>query len=76
MKLMETKNQTALEWLVEEISKTNRGKAFLGVYVKEIKEAESTEKQQIINAVDGYPLDKRHLEGEDYYTEIYGKNSD
>ena len=35
-----------------------------------------TEKVQIVNAVDGFPLPFRGLEGEDYYNEIYGGNNE
>ena len=34
------------------------------------------EKEQIVNAVDGFPLDKRHLDGEQYYNETYGGNNE
>ena len=29
------------------------------------------EKQQIIDAVDGHPIEHRHLDGEQYYNETY-----
>lgn len=38
-----------------------------------VEQAKEMEKQQILNAVDGFPLDKRHLSGEDYYNEEYGQ---
>ena len=36
-----------------------------------LEQAKQMEKEQIVNAVDGFPLDKRHLEGEQYYNETY-----
>jgi hypothetical protein len=32
------------------------------------------EKQQIIDAVDGFPLDKRNLDGQEYWKQTYGGN--
>ena len=29
------------------------------------------EKDQIVNAVDGFPIEARHLDGEQYYNQIY-----
>ena len=31
------------------------------------------EKEQIVNAVDGFPLANRHLNGDQYYNETYNK---
>lgn len=36
-------------------------------------QAEQTFEQQIINAVDGFPIHTRHMDGEEYYNETYGK---
>jgi hypothetical protein len=33
------------------------------------------EKEQIVNAVDGFPLYTRDLLGDDYYKELYGSES-
>ena len=38
-----------------------------------IEQAKEMEKQQIMDAVDGFPIDKRHLDGEQYYNETYKK---
>lgn len=60
--------KTAIYWLVEQLNKPGFPKV---VTNDEIKQAKEMEKQQIINAVDGYPLDKRHLDGEQYYKETF-----
>jgi hypothetical protein len=36
------------------------------------KQAKQMEKEQIVNAVDGFPLYTRDLLGNDYYNELYG----
>jgi hypothetical protein len=61
------KKQTAVEWLAEVVAK-------MGYVSTEIlKQAKAMEKEQIIDAVDGFPLENRHLDGEQYYNETYGK---
>jgi hypothetical protein len=37
----------------------------------EFKKALKEEKQQIVNAVDGFPLENRNLDGEEYYNKTY-----
>jgi len=61
-------NQTAIEWLVEQLPLIQQ-EGLRDV----IEQAKAMEKQQIINAVDGFPISKRHLDGEEYYNETYGK---
>ena len=39
-----------------------------------LEELKSMHKQQIIDAVDGFPLENRNLNGEDYYNETYRGN--
>ena len=66
----ESNKQTAVEWLIEQIE-------CRGLITKELREefkqAKQMEKEQIINAVDGFPLNNRNLEGEQYYAKTYGK---
>ena len=65
---MENK-QTAVEWLVEQVED------FIGLIpVDIIEQAKEMEKEQIVNAVDGFPLNNRNLEGEQYYEQTYGGN--
>lgn len=59
------KKQTAVEWL-EEIYLT------IGIDRNvHFNQAKEMEKQQIVNAVDGFPLQNRHLDGEQYYNETF-----
>ena len=62
--------QTAVEFAVEKLEKLipSGNQLLIGIILNQAKEME---KQQIMDAVDGFPLDKRHLEGEKYYNETY-----
>jgi len=78
----ESKKQTAVEWLAEKYNylawmrTRDEISASLAVEWLEnfLEEAKEMEKLQIINAVDGFPIENRHLDGEQYYTETYGSN--
>jgi hypothetical protein len=68
------KKQTAVEWLVEDL---NQKIDFIPMdkwdMIRDIvQQALAIEKEQIIDAVDGFPLENRHLDGEQYYNETYG----
>ena len=65
--------QTAVEWLEKEFVKLESTIGVHGVMYELIDQAKEMEKQQIMDAVDGFPLDKRHLDGEQYYNETYKK---
>jgi hypothetical protein len=73
----ESNKQTAVEWFMKQIGEKQPN----GLYVIDTLEdvenvftkAKQMEKEQIINAVDGFPLNNRNLEGEQYYNETYGK---
>jgi hypothetical protein len=66
------KSITAVEWLVEEINKLNVSNE-ARLFINKLKEqAKEMEKQQIIDAVEGFPLQNRNLDGEQYYKETYG----
>jgi hypothetical protein len=64
------KQQTAVEWLIEKLQES--GIPLMTDEFEMIHQAKEMEKQQIINAVDGFPLNNRNLEGEQYYNETYG----
>ena len=72
---MENK-QTAIEWLIEQLEcfgnkhELQMSWATVNDLVEQAKEME---KAQIVNAVDGFPLENRNLDGEQYYNETYGK---
>ena len=41
-----------------------------------VKEAKEMHKQEIIDAVDGFPLENRNMSGVDYYEKTYGGNNE
>jgi hypothetical protein len=62
--------QTAVEWLADSI---DSGMSYREIFIL-IEQAKAMEKEQIIDAVDGFPLDKRNLNGQEYYNQIYKQN--
>jgi hypothetical protein len=70
------KKQTALSFFLMGLIDLEIGKGISTDKVIELHylfdQAKAMEKEQIVNAVDGFPLDKRNLNGQDYYNETYG----
>ena len=69
------KPQTAVEWLETQILDLIPND--IGSQLKfknKIKQAKECEREQIVNAVDGFPLPNRGLNGDDYYNKTYGGN--
>jgi hypothetical protein len=74
------KKQTAVEWYIEQEQilgdKLSEGIIGLSLFNDEVAklkiQAKQMEKEQIVNAVDGFPLYTRDLLGDDYYNELYG----
>jgi hypothetical protein len=65
--------QTAVKFLIEKIDFDANVRCFSKDEWKEIfEQAKQMEKEQIVNAVDGFPLYTRDLLGDDYYNELYG----
>ncbi len=70
--------QTAVEWLVEELTKQNM---FMHLFAKEIEQAKAMEKEQIEDAhIEGQRVFDKHPhtqwtndQAELYYKETYGK---
>lgn len=46
---------------------------FSDVITEAFDQAKEMEKQQIVDAVDGHPIQNRHLDGEQYYNETYNQ---
>lgn len=67
---MSNNKQTSVDWLFQQLWETPKDKF---TWYSILEQAKKMEKQQIVNAVDGFPLSKRHLDGEEYYNETYGK---
>jgi hypothetical protein len=71
--------QTAVEWFSEQL--LNLDIEFDNVLISRsnywikrnsiVEQAKEMEKQQIVNAVDGFPLQNRNLDGEQYYNETF-----
>lgn len=70
---------TAVEFLINQLSNSK----YIYNLMEEIEcqstivqpnifeQALAMEKEQIVNAVDGFPLENRHLDGEQYYNETF-----
>lgn len=69
------KQQTAVEWLVEKITK-NHDKDFSSFYKAEIEHAKQMEKEQIKDAFDEGENREfyKRPQAEQYYNETYGNN--
>jgi hypothetical protein len=69
------KQQTAVEWLVEKITK-NHDKDFSSFYKAEIEQAKEMEKEQIMNAFDCGDEMFGTMQGDEYYNETYNNGND
>jgi hypothetical protein len=69
---MSNKQQTSVEWQYIELSKFLTGKSEFTHKSDILIKAKEMEKEQIINAVDGFPLANRNLDGSEYYEKTYG----
>ena len=63
--------ETATEWLFKQLWEEPKDKFTWNAILMKAKEME---KEQIVNAVDGFPLENRHLDGEKYYNETFKKD--
>lgn len=70
---MEQIKQTAVNWL-EAIIENKLSQPMSANFKELFEQAKAMEKEQIVNAVDGFPLNNRNLEGEQYYEQTYGGN--
>jgi hypothetical protein len=68
--------KSAVEQFAEQLASKN----LLGIYTYDemvlfddlLNQFKEMEKEQIINAVDGFPLANRNLDGSEYYEKTYG----
>jgi len=60
------KNQTAVQWLIKQYFASGDPLNY-----GHLQKALELERQQIIDAVDGFPLENRNLEGTEYYTQTF-----
>jgi hypothetical protein len=64
------KKQTAVSIIIENFNLLSDND-FKTWFLNSMEKLEALERNQIIDAVDGYPLENRNLDGEEYYIEIY-----
>jgi cytochrome c2 len=73
------KKQNSIDWLVEELRKyIEEPWKYVPKGGKEaiVEQAKEMHRQEIINAVDGFPLENRNLNGTEYYEQTYGGNNE
>ena len=64
--------KTAIEWLIEKLN--NYDSKMIELFEKEISQAKKIEKQQIIDAFEGFPLNTRNSQnGQEYYNQTFKK---
>jgi hypothetical protein len=71
---MENNKQTSVEWLQQALEDTILTHEQIMQTIGLFEQAKEMEKEQIINAVDGYPIANRNLNGIEYYEQTYGDN--
>jgi hypothetical protein len=67
----EEKKQSSLEWFFNCLPIELKEDTYTQSIYKKAKEMH---KQEIVAAVDGFPIQNRNLEGRDYYEQTYGGN--
>lgn len=64
--------KTAVEYLIEQLN--NYDSKMIELFEKEISQAKKIEKQQIIDAFEGFPLNTRNSQnGQEYYNQTFKK---
>ena len=81
---MSNNKQSSVEWLAKQLTakmqmwnSTKNYQEFhivleAGEFAKLIEQAKAMHKVEIVNAVDGFPIHARHMDGEEYYNETFG----
>ena len=64
------KKQTAVSIIIENFNLLSDND-FKTWFLNSMEKLEALERNQIIDAVDGFPLENRNLDGEEYYIETY-----
>ena len=70
---MESKKQTAVDWLIDQLEKYELYSKISFQCLKEIEQAKEMEKQQIIDAYDKGEFNDGFVAVEDYYNENFNK---
>ena len=71
VKLNEMEKKLTAVSLIAENFNLLSDKDFKSWFLNSLDYLEQLEKQQIVAAVDGHPIQNRHLDGEQYYNETY-----
>jgi disulfide oxidoreductase YuzD len=77
---MENKQQTAVEWFIEQLNSKYGGNDFLITHINEIEKAKEMEKEQIAKAFDDGDYNYHYSrktgndfeDGKEYFKEVYG----
>ena len=72
---MSNNKQSSVEWFQEQIIKIVNGTCLLSE-IEIFEQAKAMHKVEIVNAVDGFPIHTRHMDGEEYYKEIFEGNNE
>ena len=78
---MSNNKQSSVEWLISQLQRSkdwhrvlNEVSQMNSAKIDIIGQAKAMHKEEIENAVDGFPIHTRSLNGNDYYNEHYGNN--
>ena len=79
---MSNNKQSSVEWFIDQLEE--KGDAWENVSIRRVQisidvseymelktKAKAMHKVEIVNAVDGFPIHTRHMDGEEYYEEIF-----
>ena len=67
---MSNNKQSSVDFLTMQLIKNGI------ITYEDLKQAKAMHWIEIVNAVDGFPIHTRSLNGNDYYNEIYGGNNE
>ena len=73
--MSKSKRQTAVKLIFEKFNLLS-DRDFKSWMLNNHDFLETIEKGQIVDAVDGFPIDKRNLNGEQYYNETYKQENE
>lgn len=75
---MSNNKKSSVEWLYTELTEilcdveVNPVKA-IAIFDR-LKQAKAMHEEEIVNAVDGFPIHLRHMDGKDYYNETFNNH--
>ena len=78
---MSNYKQSSVEWLYQEFERIDK-EFHVGTYEYNdaknlaLKISKAMHRVEVVNAVDGFPIHARHMDGEEYYNETFGGNNE